>query len=72
LSGILTEPEQTAQLARADFTLAEAMLVLRASEAPPWLDRGVVVTRATGRTYDVVRVVNNGEGLLEVTLCRSS
>ena len=70
--GVLTDPERTGQLAGADFVMAEAMLTLRAGDAPTWLARGSRVTRATGRSYDVIRVENNGEGLLEVTLCRSS
>ena len=69
--GVLTDPERLAQLAQADFTMAEAMLTVRASDAPSWLERGNTVTRASGATYDVVRVLDNGEGLLEVTLCRS-
>ena len=71
LRGVLTDPERLAQLARADFVMAEAMLTLQSSEAPSWLARGCTVTRASGTTYDVVRVLDNGEGLLEVTLCRS-
>lgn len=71
LRGVLTDPERLGRLAGADFVMAEAMLTLRSVDAPSWLARGTSVLSSSGASYDVVRAVDNGEGLLEVTLCRS-
>jgi hypothetical protein len=70
--GVLTDPEHTGTVAGADFVMAEAMLVIRTADGPAWLARGTTVTRANTKAYGVIRVVDNGEGLLEVTLCPSS
>lgn len=69
--GVLTRPEHAARLGLADLTLGEGRLTLRASERPAGLGRGYRVATSTGEDFQVVRVDDNGEGLLEVILCRS-
>lgn len=71
--GVLVRPEQLARLGVADaVTIGAAQLTLKQAAAPAWLARGVVVTSERGETFDVTAVTDNGEGILEVTLCRSS
>ena len=72
IRGLLTDPERAGRVAGADFVMAEAMLSIRATHAPQWLARGTTVTRANSKAYQVIRVMDNGEGMLEVTLCPSS
>jgi hypothetical protein len=68
---VLTRPEQLARLGLATLTMSDARMTLRVEDAPAWIARGTVAAVA-GATYEVTAVANNGEGLLEVLLCRSS
>lgn len=69
--GVLTRPEQLVRLGLSQTVADEARLTLKVADAPAWFARGVVVTTAAGEEFDVSAVTDNGEGLLEVVLCRS-
>jgi len=70
--GVLVRPEEYARLGVTHAVAADSMLTLRVGDAPAWLGRGVMVTSDRGDTYRVTGVRDNGETLLEVTLCRLS
>lgn len=70
--GVLTRPEEIIRLGLAQVIAGDARLTLKVADAPEWLDRGVSVTSERGEVFEVTAVTDNGEGLLEVTLCRSS
>lgn len=70
--GVLTRPEELQRLGVSTVTVGQARLTLRKEDAPAWLARGVAVTSEASETFEVTYVTDNGEGLLEVTLCRSS
>lgn len=71
--GVLVRPEQLVRLGVADaVSIGAAQLTLKQVDAPAWLGRGTVVTSERGETFGVTAVTDNGEGILEVTLCRSS
>jgi hypothetical protein len=72
LRGVLTRPEEFARLGLSQVIAGDARLTLRKTDAPAWLDRGVTVTSERAETFRVTAVHDNGEGLLEVILCRSS
>lgn len=71
VQAVLTRPEQLARLGLATLTTADARMTLRVSDAPSWLTRGTVA-QVGAQVFEVTAVTDNGEGLLEVLLCRSS
>lgn len=68
--GVLVTPEQLQRLGAAETIAGDARLTLRKQDAPEWFARGVLVTTAPGLEYKVTAVADNGEEVLEVTLCR--
>lgn len=69
--GLLLNPEQLQRLGLGQIIAGDSRLTLRSLDAPVWLQRGVTVARGA-ETYRVVEWVDNGEGMIEVTLCRLS
>jgi hypothetical protein len=70
LRGVLVTPEQLQRLGAAEVIAGDARLTMRKSDAPAWLARGTNVTTAPGAEYQVTSITDNGEGVLEVMLCR--
>jgi hypothetical protein len=70
--GVLVRPEELVRLGLSTATVGAARLTMKQVDAPAWLGRGVVVTSERGETFDVTAVTDNGEGILEVTLCQLS
>lgn len=75
--GVLVRPESLARLGLSVTEIGAARLTLKRADVPAWFygsgsGRGRTVTAESGETYDVTAIDDNGEGVLEVTLCRSS
>lgn len=70
--GVLTRPEELIRMGLSHVVQGDARLTIRTADAPDWTGRGVTVQSAGGEVFEVTAVADNGEGLLEVTLCRSS
>lgn len=70
--GVLTRPEEVERLGLSQVIGGHARVTLRKADAPSWLGRGVTVTNeADDEVFEVTAVADNGEGVLEVVLCRS-
>jgi len=67
--GVLTSPEQVQRLGLAHIRAGDARLTLRVLDAPEWLSRGVFVD-AQDAPYRITEIADNGEGVLEIILCR--
>ena len=70
VSAQFLQPEARARLANADYIVNDAMAVIRESDSPVWLSRGVTLTTESGRVFSVTQFESNGEGMLEITLAR--
>lgn len=69
--GVLTRPEEVERLGLSQAVQGAARLTLRKADVPDWIKRGVHVITEMGEEYDVTATTDNGEGMLEITLCRS-